>query len=220
MDELITNGYVLYRNFFPKGLIEGLRKDIFKVFNLHTDKELIDLYAKDFERYYDLAKKCGKLLSLHQTASCELIFDALCKFGIGCPLVNTKPLVSFSCKSLSDNDYRYWKIPAHQDYESTWGTTNGLTCWVPLVDVDEELGPLEVIPGSHTNGLYEHISRYEIKDPVEGDFVSLPMNVGDALFMSYFLVHRSGLNVRDDKIRLSVHFRYDDVFGKKWKASS
>ncbi len=36
------------------------------------------------------------------------------------------------------------------------------------------------------------------------------MEQGDALFMNSFLVHRSGTNVTD-RIRLSMHFRYNDA---------
>jgi ectoine hydroxylase-related dioxygenase (phytanoyl-CoA dioxygenase family) len=44
----------------------------------------------------------------------------------------------------------------------------------------------------------------------DGDFISVEMGVGDVIFFSSYLVHRSGNN-STDSIRWSANFRYNDV---------
>ena len=122
-----------------------------------------------------------------------------------------RPCVSFSSKKTAKKEY-YWKTPPHQDWPSTQGSLNGLTCWIPLVDVDSSLGSLEVSPKTHLLGPLS----WDEKTPVlsssnkKFEYESIPMKAGDALFFSNFLVHRSGTNITKDKIRISMHFRYDD----------
>ena len=93
------------------------------------------------------------------------------------------------------------------------GSLNAMVVWIPLVDIDEQLGRLRVVPGSHRAGLcesqpddwYRHIEGVS-----DADFVSAEVRAGDALFFSAFLVHASGDNTTD-AIRWSCHFRYNDL---------
>lgn len=93
------------------------------------------------------------------------------------------------------------------------GSLNATVIWVPLVNVSRELGTLEIIPRSHLWGLkdsneddwYRHIDGLS-----DEQYQAVPVEAGDALFFSAFLVHRSGDNVTDS-IRWSCHFRYNDL---------
>ena len=93
------------------------------------------------------------------------------------------------------------------------GSLNSTVVWFPLVDVNKDLGALEVIPKSHRWGLLESEQNdwyREIKGLEDDKYVSVEVEAGDVLFFSSFLVHRSGNNVTD-KIRWSCHFKYNDL---------
>ena len=212
-----NDGYLLIKNLFDSTAIDDLRNDMTSVFreytkqNLELDQLAISLFSKDFEAYVGCCNICQNLPSLYSLSCNQIMLQSLSKVGINKCSINTKPLVSFSCISTAKDD-NYWKVPAHQDWPSTQGSINAVTCWVPLVDVTDELGPLEVCPGSHKFGFLEsHDNGVPIlSNEVESNFVLIHMNRGDALFFSNFLIHRSGTNKSAEKIRLTTHFRYDD----------
>ena len=93
------------------------------------------------------------------------------------------------------------------------GSLNAMVVWMPLVDVDEALGALEIVPGSHRWGLLPSEQDEWYRKVAEADrfpYQSVEVAAGDALFFSAFLLHRSGNNVTD-AIRWSCHFRYNDL---------
>jgi phytanoyl-CoA hydroxylase len=210
-------GYAVVRNFVEVSDLLAEMRDVFARYLPHiadvTDQVIFDLFKDDFAGFYGCANICQYLASLTSLSASTRVCRALGELGIKMPVINTRPLVSFSSRYLAKNE-SYWKVPAHQDWPSTQGSLNGLTCWIPLVDVPTELGPLEMIPGSHLNGAMEHKEQSGVpicgSDFSEGDFVPVPMKAGDALFFSYFTVHRSGTNTTADKIRWTIHLRYDD----------
>ena len=109
----------------------------------------------------------------------------------------------------------YFGVSAHQDFPSIQGSLDGLVIWIPLVDIDFNRFPLEVIPGSHKQGILpsikNKITTWEI-DPnyyKEDDFIPLECKVGDVVLMSYFTVHRTSKN-GDDRLRIACSTRYDN----------
>ena len=103
------------------------------------------------------------------------------------------------------NRMRRWQFISRRD-DST-------VVWVPLIDVTKNLGTLQVVPRSHTEGLvtikseegFGIVNKYK-----DNDFISIELSKGDALFFSSCLVHRSGINITDS-IRWSSHFRYNNM---------
>jgi hypothetical protein len=102
--------------------------------------------------------------------------------------------------------------PPHQDHWYTGGTTNLWTVWIPLTDVPLELGPLAVLPGSHTRGLLPHdgtgAGRQGVHVPADAAFAAAPLAAGDAIVFNGLTVHRALPNVTRDRVRLSVDYRY------------
>lgn len=212
-----SEGYVVYRNLFSCYEIESITQEIYSLFEVHSNNgftgslAIIEIFQRDFDLFHHLAKQSQSLFSINRLSLSPTMEKILNKLGLKNPIINTKPLVSYSCISTASNDF-YWKVPQHQDFESTKGSKNGVTCWMPLVNVTKELGPLEIYPKSHKKGHLPHNSRFELTDKFNDScFESLPLYIGDALFFSYFTVHRSGVNIKTDEIRLSMHFRYDDL---------
>lgn len=215
MTDFTSSGFILLKNLFNNGEVKRVFHDIERVFRNYTndtsaglDELIFKLYQEDNEGFLGCANACHYLPSLWEIATG--VSKHVAKVGIKFPVINTRPLLSFSSSKLAKDD-TYWRVPPHQDWPSMQGSINAVTCWCPLRDVEDSMGPLEVSKGSHMNGPLEHIDKtVPMLDKSEHEFEGIPMNAGDALFFSTFLVHRSGVNV-SDKIRYSMHFRFDDL---------
>lgn len=212
----MERGYCLVENLFSRSEIASIREDMNFIFSQFSggrkvdDLFLMELFKNDIDAFVGCAGLCQKLPSLYRLAGSEKIRQVLIELGIKFPTLNTKPLVSFSSKNTAKSE-AYWKIAGHQDYPSNLGSINGITLWMPIQDTYEDLGPLEVAPDSHKDGVLEHSGTPPVLVNDNFDYISVPMKLGDALFFDTKLVHRSGLNKTDDKIRWSMHFRYNDV---------
>ncbi len=116
----------------------------------------------------------------------------------------------------------------HQDTTYLLGSMNALTFWVPLTSANKQNGTIEVVPGSHLNGIrnISYIGKnkpainevmspkhiYLIDDPdKEPDIktVFIDAKPGDLVVFSQLLLHRSTPNL-SNKIRWSAQLRYAD----------
>lgn len=214
----MDRGYALVDDMVPRNVILNLKDEMEKVFGYvvgkkrASDEDIMNLFETDFDAFYGAAGVCQKLPALWALAADYGITYWVRKFGVEHPVFNTKPLVMFSAKRTAKKDV-YWKVPAHQDWPSNLGSRNGMTVWIPLVDVKDELGPLEIVPDSHKRGPLDHVldGVPVIKDYPEDGFVKVPMTVGDGLFFNTLTVHRSGVNRTEDRIRWAMAFRYNDA---------
>jgi ectoine hydroxylase-related dioxygenase (phytanoyl-CoA dioxygenase family) len=132
--------------------------------------------------------------------------------GLQFPNISTRPVLFFNSRNLATKEV-YWRVFAHQDWRSMQGSLNSVVVWLPLGDIDRKLGALEIVPGSHRQGLLtsEVVERFGKVDGFDdAQFQSIEVQQGDALFFSAFLVHRSGTN-STESVRWSCHFRYNDL---------
>lgn len=217
-EKFIKLGYYLVKDLISLKIIEAVRQEIFDVFGFYTkvkvnDQTIMELFSKDFDGFHGCAQMCQNLISLNALGCSESLVETIKELGIKHPTINTRPLVSFSSIKTAKNN-SYWKTPPHQDWPSCQGSINGITVWIPLINIDNTIGPLEVIPRSHSFGYLEHGDKdvpFLVNIPQEAsEFLPIPMQVGDALFFNAFTIHRSGENITD-KIRLTTHFRYNDA---------
>jgi len=108
----------------------------------------------------------------------------------------------------------YW----HQDSGVILPEADGsniLTVWLPITDATEENGCLEVVPGSHRQGLQAHcpspVKGVHIPEKLlPGRSVPVPLKRGSVLLMTRKTVHHSRRNESDD-IRWSFDLRYNPV---------
>ena len=216
--EFIKEGFVLVKNFFNKKEIEIIKSDIEEVFKIYygesKDISIMKLFKKDFDGFHGCAKACQNLISLNKMATNKKIINLLKKIGLKFPSINTRPLISFSSKNTAKKETN-WKVPAHQDWPSVQGSLNGVTCWIPLVNINESLGYLEIAKKSHKKGYIHHkidgvpvLENNQIKNEI---FTPIKMKMGDILVFNSFTIHRSGVNKTNNKIRLTTHFRYNDL---------
>ncbi|VVB71389.1 Phytanoyl-CoA dioxygenase (PhyH) [uncultured archaeon] len=108
----------------------------------------------------------------------------------------------------------YWKANPHQDWYTIRGSLDAITAWTPIAPLTKDMGYLEVVPGSHKNGLLKHKdfgNNYEIIESTDSlNWKPIEMDIGDVLFFSTFTIHRSGYN-KSDKIRWTEVIRYDNA---------
>jgi phytanoyl-CoA hydroxylase len=142
------------------------------------------------------------------------MIDLLIKIEINTPVISTRPVLYFNHPNLAKKKI-YHTVDAHQDWRSMQGSLNSVVIWIPLIDIDRDLGALEILPGSHLEGL--RTDRIEngfgmVKLTNEEIHKLLPVEVeaGDVLLFSSFLIHQSGNNITN-KPRWSCHFRYNDL---------
>ena len=104
---------------------------------------------------------------------------------------------------------------AHQDFPNVQGTTEVYTAWMPLIDCPMQVGPLQVAAGSHVAGVYDFdiaggAGGIEIKDPLDGRWVSGDFAAGDVLLFHSMTVHK-GVPNRSERLRMSMDVRYQRV---------
>jgi len=110
-------------------------------------------------------------------------------------------------------------VPWHQD-QAYFGDASldqlVLTCWVPLMNATVEAGCMEVMPGSHRNGLLRHywgrtlapsLTTHPDEMP-DNEPVPVPADVGDVVLLSNLVCHRSTAN-NSGEIRWSLDLRYN-----------
>jgi ectoine hydroxylase-related dioxygenase (phytanoyl-CoA dioxygenase family) len=138
--------------------------------------------------------------TLLRTATLSLVEDQLLD----------KPAPGLPCNF--HQDYGYWRFSS---------STQMISCWIALVDMTIEMGPLELIPGSHRWG---HISNpreliagseeswleavERARPPaVEPRFVRVCVSAGGGAFFHSLTFHGSGRNLSGVRRRaLSIHW--------------
>ncbi len=221
-------GFVLLPSFFGRQEVDAVRAEAKAVFlrqmlrlGIAASADLCETafeagMARFFQEhqavFFNCGKMCQHLIGLHRLSLAAALIEELRQLGVEAPVICTRPVLYFNAPALAKAEEHY-RTPPHQDWRSMQGSLNSLVVWVPLVDVNRQLGALEIIPGSHLTGLHdsEPDAWYRhIRGTREGDFVPVEVRAGDALFFSSFLIHRSGNNTTSS-IRWSCHFRYNDL---------
>lgn len=115
------------------------------------------------------------------------------------------------CRVVSSDDPAHTTV-AHQDQFYLPGSTPRWSMWVPLDRCPLGLGPLAVLPGSHTRGLLPHTGdvawRRAVAVASDTGWAASDLEPGDAIFFSSLTVHRALPNTSGRRLRLSLTCRY------------
>ena len=113
----------------------------------------------------------------------------------------------------------------HQDTLYLLGSTNAVTLWIPLQDVDLAHGTIEVVPGSHGQGIlpFRKVSDKAVAPGVpflqrdlslDIEVTQTPLAIeakrGDVVVFRQMLLHRSTPN-HSEQIRWTAQLRVTDV---------
>ena len=179
---------------------------------IRCDEDLIGLYRSDYRFIWEQAHKMLQVLPVqNRFASDSNLLELLQKIGVKFPAF-TAP---HEMRCDMPNDTEFGRCSIHQDGVYARGSLNSVTAWIPLQDVVPENGCLRVVPKTHTYGLFPNRGGV-ITDFPEEDFIHLPMKAGDVLLFSHFTVHRSGKNIDENCVRMSIQIRYTDLMDKNF----
>ena len=233
LDFFKKNGYFLLEDFLPKDAVNTVLREAKTIFlrqfiekgytaksNLDelTEPEFNSFMYRLFEEDVECIVNCGKqaqhLISLHALSLDAKIVELLHQTGMNAPVISTRPVLFFNHPKLAKQKV-YHTVEAHQDWRSMQGSLNSVVIWIPLINIDKSLGALEILPGSHLDGLRtDHIDHgfgmVALTEKETGELLSVEVKAGDALLFSSFLIHQSGDNVTESP-RWSCHFRYNDL---------
>ncbi len=205
------------QQFVEVGLLDNISENIE---NEDFNQILFEFFEKFPERVVSTGKHIQHMIDLHRISLDSKIENSLKEIGQITPNICTRPVLFFNSKKLAKKDV-YWKTDPHQDWRSMQGSLNSIVVWLPLIDVDKKLGALEIVPKSHFNGLQttdfkDGFGTLPIKEVNKNEWLPIELEVGDVLFFSSFLYHRSGINSTENGIRWSCHFRYNDISEKSF----
>jgi phytanoyl-CoA hydroxylase len=225
----LNEGFVIIKDFLGREEINNLRNEAKGVFalqirrllgievniynDIHFEKLMYKLFELDIDTFMNCGKQVQQLISLHKISTNPKIEEVLKNFGLKFPIISVRPSMLFNSRFLAKKE-EYWRLGAHQDWRSSQGSLDSVTVWFPLINSNAAIGALQVIPGTHKLGLLESesVSYYGkiIEDFKNEDYQQLEFEIGDVLFFSSFLVHRSGINITES-IRWSVQLRFNNI---------
>ncbi len=224
------DGFVVVPGLFPQGQRERVLAEITRTFGLRAadlgpeapagdgqaafSALLAGLFARDVPAYVAAAKLTQSLVGVHQMGLSPELIGVVEALGLGLPAISTRPVIHYMADRLKILG-GYQKTPPHQDWRSVQGSLDGITVWTPLFDVGLNDYPLEVVPGSHLQGLLDSTAdmpNYRVRPELysEADFRPLELKAGDAVVFSGFLLHRTG-ETGGESVRVSLSFRFNNV---------
>jgi len=215
------DGYLYFSQLIPRERIENVRLDILNIVEefkwLDSDKaimagvaregiKVMESPSKEWEAFY---KRIICLESFNSLGFDERLTDVL-KILLGPAVL---PHCRKVCRLYSPTAGTY-ATPPHKDYTWTGGTPDAWTAWLPLGDLEYELGGLQIIAGSHKK-------NYVAKNGDERQGWIIPeetmwdmkesYSMGDVVIFHSGVLHGGRNNSSNNRIRISADFRYQDA---------
>lgn len=224
-------GFLVAKNIVPKDSIEIVHHELSRILYeqiLHLNPEtalscqkntvyelLRALFDTDQLRYLACLRLAARLYSLQVLMMHPAVLVYCRALGIEMPVMQSRTVFHVMSNELKFVN-GYFGFDVHQDWPSLQSSLDMVTVWIPLVDVDANLFPMEVIPGSHLKGLCrgglsEHISTIDPSEYQESEFVRVEAQRGDVVFMTAFCLHRSAVDGRSHDVRLAASCRYENA---------
>lgn len=173
------------------------------------------LFDADLKKYLAATSVLARLSGVARLLHSQELAAALERLGCRRAAIPSYPVTHVMSPDLQIPN-GYYGIEAHQDWPSLQGSLDAIVVWVPLVDIDAGMNPLELIPRSHhlgalaaTTAQNESVVDPSCYDPE--DFVPLEIAAGDVAFFSCFTIHRSSKVGRSGAVRLACSTRYENL---------
>jgi hypothetical protein len=243
-EEINSRGYALIRGLIPRSDIENVLDGVTKILSdagwLLPGHDPIEHIADStaacgdpdpsFKRTYQEVFNLESFHALPHHPRLKGVMNMLVGEQV---LVHPKPigrLIFPNCDSLT--------VHAHQDYRFMSGDPECFTVWIPLHDCPTDLGPLQILEGSHRFGVINHedenlhVPEISVQALTEGDWVGGQINAGDVLIFHSLTVHAASPN-RSNRMRISMDCRFQSCAraihpgnlafagesGKSWEAT-
>lgn len=237
-DNFKENGYLVIKKIIDKKLIKRIQKTILKRSSnyLKPTKKFKNFYDKSFHSsliklkkknpsrfgsFYDSLQKSLELYSIILNKRLLSEVSNLTKLPIND--------LSFNGENIRmDLPYdKLHRIDWHQDrsyYYQNRDGNKGLVCWIPLMNIKKDIGPLNICSKSHLDGFVRNYKKTRKKNSSTQRKISInkkykiinkTVNEGDALFISKNTIHSSGKNT-SNLIRFSLQVRIHDLMDKDY----
>ena len=222
---LAEHGYLLLRGALNRDLVQRVRDDLIAV--LH-DCNILESPAappiwsggpppteEEYMAYYERAVQLDSFNRLAESAEVRAVMEAIYDGPVQVweqRLLRIIPPDPDGAAPLG--------VGAHQDGSPQLGylTQDFCTAWVPLTDIDDRLGGLAVVPGSHRGGVRAQTGSASsslrtaktqtFEAPSAGEqWVTTTYRPGDLVVFASMTLHKGQPNT-SDRLRLSCDFRY------------
>lgn len=220
-DAMESDGYLLVRSVLPARDIRNLLGQITEIL---ADAEWLQRGHDPMERFADAAAACGdpdpefkrvyqqvfNLEAFHALPHSPALQKVMKMLTGERLLVHPKPigrLIFPDCERLT--------VHAHQDYRFMGGNSECFTAWIPLHDCPVDVGPLQILEGSHRFGFQKHDDKdLHVPEIPAGtaagrEWVGGAVNAGDVLLFHSLTVHAASPNL-SRQLRISLDCRFQD----------
>jgi phytanoyl-CoA hydroxylase len=236
-DRFLSEGYVVARNIIDKATLMSINAEISELFaiqlrrlGLRTEQgdsreaflqNASRLLQADVSTYTATARLTQMLPSVHRLLICDPILDLARELGIAFPVISTRASIHIMSDALKIPN-GYHKSPPHQDWRSMQGSLDSIVLWLPTTPVSAKSYPLEIMPKSHLFGLLDtvdHIMTPTVSDRrvSESQYVPVPVEPGDVIAFSSFLVHRTS-EEGDGLARIALSGRFNNALEQTYVA--
>jgi len=219
--ELGSRGYALIRNLLPYADVSNLLDDVTQILSSagwllpgnHPLERIANVGAAcgdpdpSFKQTY---RKVFNLESFHAFPHNPSLTRVM-KMVVGEQLlIHPKAigrLIFPNCDRLT--------VHPHQDYRFMNGDPECYTVWIPLHDCPTDVGPLQILEGSHRFGFQKHkdenlhVPEIPVGAAMGDEWVGGQINAGDVLIFHSLTVHAASPN-RSDKLRITLDCRFQD----------
>jgi ectoine hydroxylase-related dioxygenase (phytanoyl-CoA dioxygenase family) len=219
---LAEDGYLYFEGLLPRDDVMEVRRDVLKALDragwIHPKSPPMvgrvgTAPAREGDdSFFAALDEVQRVESFHSLAHHERLVSAM-QAVVG-PTAFPHPL---KIARLIFPDFEAISTPPHQDFPNNQGTPGLTATWVPLGDLDEVLGGLAILRGSHKWGVLpvtNHLgagNRCAVLPPdlLEScRWVTTDFHAGDVLVFPSLTVHAALHNLSATLFRLSVDFRW------------
>lgn len=192
------DGYVVVKPDYEKSLkrsaIFSRLNDLENIFYSGADKYIAFLTC--------MAKDVNLLLFFTQPNILNILHD----LGLSLPIISSYPVLHVMSDVLKIPG-GYHGTHSHQDWPSIQGSLDSITIWTPFMKTKNNF-PMEVIVGSHKHGLIDGKMNGSVMEihTNESDFLEIECDVDDIVFMSSFLIHKTGKGGNGLRVASSIRF--------------
>lgn len=218
---LRTKGYVLVRGLIPQSSITQTLGDVAQVISaagwLLPGSDPLERAADAgaacgdpdpaFKQTYQDVFNLGAFHALPHHPALQHVMKMIVGERL---LIHPKPigrLIFPNCDRL--------RVHAHQDYRFMGGDPECFTVWIPLHDCPIEVGPLQIMEGSHRIGILAHeeedlhVPELPVSATDAGEWAGGPINAGDVLIFHSLTIHAALPNL-SKQMRISIDCRFQD----------
>lgn len=242
LDQYKEEGVVYLESFYDlETEILPIQKDIYRIISLLIEQhnlpikqeafspenfdsglnEMVKNHRKVVGSLYDAVKKLPSYVRLASSPK----HDIIARYLIGTEFFGFANR-GYGMRMDNPNEDVYltqW----HQDYVSQLCSPKGIVLWSPLRNVTAEVGPVQLCPGSHKDGIFPIVrdgdGSYGLKLKNEQELLQkysivVPeVKVGDLVVIDYLTLHASSAN-RSKFTRWAMISRYFDFLEETGKS--